>query len=121
MRIILYDDELFEPITVFDVPQWAVQKLKDGQRVYFHFAPDPRYYLRDVTSCNPEPLPYVTIWFEKFIRRENVTFFAFTRDFEAALKLMPDYLPGQVGDLRSRCEQSFVKGLVAALGIQNDS
>lgn len=119
MRIVLYDDELFEPITVFDVPQWAVERLKHGRRVHFPvFSCDSREYVHEGRAVNVKPLPCVTVWFEKFIRKEVVTFMAFSADFQNALKLAPTYLPGQVGDLRSRCEIAFIEGLLAALTVK---
>jgi len=85
MRTVLYDDETMEPITVLELPSWAYDRLRDGNRLRFPVflrvlgyvgSPD----IRDVPEMSETPM--VTVWFEQFMRNDQrgIPYFANPRN-----------------------------------------
>jgi hypothetical protein len=114
MRVVLYDHETMEPITVLHLPSWMTSRLADGERLRVPMVPTFRMLRQDEASGSIGPLPKssVTIWFEKFIRHGRVHWFAFTGEGEDALLCKAVFLPGQQREVQSREQIAFVRGLL---------
>jgi len=116
MRVVLFDHESMEPITVLQLPSWAYDMLRERRQVTFPVWLDlAKAY--DVAGEVPRAMdiPKVTVWFEKFVRNEQAHWFCFTNDGENALKLKAAFLPGQYGEVQRRTNEAFLKGLLAGL------
>lgn len=116
MRSVLYTDE-FEPITVIDIPQFAVEYL---ERIG---------YVRLAVEMEPECTPFtgtfnpreydkrmmiVEIVAEKIYRRGKMCMMLFTKNEEAALLLKSSFLPGQQREVNSIRREAFCKGFYEA-------
>lgn len=110
---VLYYDEDFEPITVIDVPQWAMDMLRDGAVV--RFVPVPP--MTSVLGSPPPDLTYEVVHvFAEHLRRKNrETMMLFTRNDTWALRLRSTPLPGQRGDMQHRMREAFLTGFLAGL------
>ncbi|MDE8652950.1 hypothetical protein [Novosphingobium album (ex Liu et al. 2023)] len=101
MRVVIYDEESLEPITVVNLPGMTERCLEER-----------RYWQIAVTKPTPRPdgvpegrhfidqVRYVDLEFEKISRvtltyGEQVTWLCLTRATELAMLLTPDWLPGQ--------------------------
>ena len=111
---VLYSDEDFEPITVLDVPQWALDKLGNGGVVQFVPQMPTMAYAREAELRNIT-FPVVQVFAERLWRRNRETLLLFTRNDEWALRLRREPLPGQRGDMQERMRDSFVRGFITAL------
>lgn len=101
MRVVIYDEESLEPITVVNLPGLTERCLEERQnwRVSL-FRPEP-----EPDICGPSPefsskIKYVDLEFERISRvtlthGEQVTWLCLTRATELAMLLAPDWLPGQ--------------------------
>lgn len=101
MRVVIYDEESLEPITVVNLPGLTERNLEekrfwrvsvhDGQNAPREMPPERRYSDR---------LRFVDLTFEK-VRRvtltygEQITWRCLTRATDLAMLLTPDWLPGQ--------------------------
>lgn len=113
---VLYSDEDMEPITVLDVPMWAIGRMRTGDRIRF-VVPEPlaMYLPTDDEAVEFRPLKTVTIWAERFMRRGREHVMLFTWDDVDALKLDPTELPGQRAMAQDRYRRAFEAGFGAAL------
>ncbi len=112
---VLYRDEDMEAITVLDVPGWALSRLKTGDRIAFA-VPEPfAGFLSDEEAAHYVPLKRVSIWAERFYRRDQLHLMLFTRDDVSALKLESTELPGQLAVAQDRYRRAFSDGFGAAL------
>lgn len=101
MRVVIYDEESLEPITVVNLPGMTERCLEERQhwRVsLFRPAPEPDICgpSRDFSSN----IKYVDLEFERISRLtlthgEQVTWLCLTRATDLAMLLVPDWLPGQ--------------------------
>ncbi len=109
MRIVIYDDETMEPITVVDVRGLTERHIDDlGGRPLFL----PIKHQTNFMDATPRSMkrPYiVTIWFEKFVRNDMVTHMCFTNQAELAMLLGPSFLPGQQRRINEM--QDHIRGL----------
>ena len=101
MRVVIYDEECLEPITVVNLPglteknleekrHWRVS-VHDGQNLPKSAAANRKY---------SDSLRYVDLSFEKITRLtvskgRQVVWMCLTRASELAMLLTPDWLPGQ--------------------------
>lgn len=112
---VLYSDEDMEAITVLDVPAWATARLKTGDRISF-IVPEPFIGLcSDEEMAHPPDMKIVTIWAERFMRRDQMHLILFTRDDLNALKMDAADLPGQRSGAQERYRRAFADGFGAAL------
>lgn len=111
---VLYSDSDFEPITVFDVPQWAWDMLIDGCVVRFAPQIPVMAYAREPDPMNMV-IPIVEVFAEPLWRKNIKTLMLFTRHDEWALRLRSTLLPGQRGDVRDQMQDAFFKGFLTAL------
>lgn len=119
MRIVLYDREDFEPITILELPPWRNYKMPDGHMIRVAVMPE--------VSLAPhrgapefEPLKIVNIQFERIVRREVTHWLAVTGDTESALLLRAAFLPGQQATVQRREQEAFAKGFYKGLSIALD-
>lgn len=96
MNIVLYTRDM-EPITIIDLPMWAIE-MGESQRFVRVAVP-----MRPMTSCPlNEPMRLrcrkVDLEFHKMINMNRRTsWFVTVHDEETALMLTPSWLPGQRG------------------------
>ena len=101
MRVVIYDEESLEPITVVNLPGLTEKCLEEKRfwRVSVHNADNqPQQAAADRKFS--DSLRYVDLEFEKISRvtlrhGEQVTWLCLTRATELAMLLAPDWLPGQ--------------------------
>lgn len=113
MNTVLYTEEL-EPITVVDLPMWIWERLKMRHMMYLPVI--------EPLKCTPpnEPPEFlrpktVKIWSEKFVYRDKISMFVFTKDDENALQLKADFLPGQRGEVQRREQMARIQGFFSGL------
>lgn len=117
MRVIVFDRELHEPLTVVEVPHWLADQAKAGRPV--RLAPPlslPTSYAAVVANEECSMMPVVTLTFEPVYRgrsREPIFWYAYADDPETALLLRAAFLHGQVGEVRRREKVAYIKGLFA--------
>lgn len=129
MRVIVFDRELHEPLTVVEVPAWLAEQAKDGHPIRL-LPPqpfDPSAMFRDEpTEAVCEQI--VTLTFERVSRSvrasprlqaagvkyesEILFWYAYADDPETALLLRAAFLPGQVGEVQRREKRAYVMGLL---------
>jgi len=100
MRVVIYDEELLEPITVVNLPGLTDLCLQERK---FWRVPVPPSLTRTAKSDKafgktPE---YIDLEFEQISRitlrhGEQTTWLCLTRATELAMLLTPDWLPGQL-------------------------
>lgn len=101
MRVVIYDEECLEPITVVNLPGLTEKNLEEKAhwRVSVH---DGQNLPREaaVNRSFSDSLRYVDLTFEKISRvtlthGEQITWLCVTRATDLAMLLTPDWLPGQ--------------------------
>jgi hypothetical protein len=102
MRVVIFDEETLEPITVVSLPGMTDRFLEEKRfwRVSLPMQPIPR---RDGEHDKPllgTSMQYVDLEFERFSRvtlthGEQLSWLCLTRATELAMLLTPDWLPGQ--------------------------
>ena len=114
MHAVLYTRQL-EPITVVDIPMWLWDRLRRGEVIRLAVQEPPSL----VPLSGPPPAEIwtrtVSIFGEKFRRREHEALMLFTADEESALLLQAEFLPGQRGEVRNRERGAFASGFLKAL------
>lgn len=124
MRIIVFDRDLHEPLTVVNIPHWLAEQAKAGMRV--QLAPPPKQRAsfdvayQDIAEMASIDIKAVTLTFEPVFRGEGRTpifWYAYADDPETALLLRCAYLPGQVGDVQRREAKAYVSGVFAGFGL----
>jgi len=95
MRFVIYDDESMEAITVVSLPiterdaiergHWRVAVPTPFNATFEPFEPSTAY----------EPMRVVDLWFERFVRKGQVSVMCFTKAADLAMLLEPAWLPGQ--------------------------
>lgn len=113
MRAVLYSARDLEPITVIELPDWAVEMLRRHDRIALNVA-EP---LTAGALFDPSTLRFrvVKIWAEQLRMGHNKTLMVFTNDDETALLLEAAFLPGQQRDVRARVDDARARGFWHAL------
>ena len=115
MRVVLYDDETMEPLTVLHLQGWMTSRLRHGERMVLD-AHQPIKPFGDYSGPIDAPLDNrVSLWFEKFIRHEQEHWFCFTRDSDNALSLKSVFLPGQWPAVHDEYRRGVSEGIGRAL------
>lgn len=124
MRVIVFDRELHEPLTVVSVPQWLADMAKSGQPIRLAPPPPPldvRSYA-EVAVLEDLRVTVVTLTFERVVRGrggdEVLFWYAYADDPETALLLRSAFLPGQEGEVQRREKAAYVKGVFNGAGIE---
>lgn len=123
MRVIVFDRELHEPLTVVEIPQWLADQAKAGRPIRLA----PRQEVRVDWSASPSAvedftIQTVTLTFERvqrgggyrdgdYTKLETLFWYAYADDPETALLLRAAFLPGQVGEMQRREKKAYVMGL----------
>jgi len=119
MRVVLYDEETLEPLTVLNLPIDPRRLADSGACRHFTF-PIPMPFLMtrsEIDESIPRPIPVVHIWFEKIEHTHRPPLWlALTKEVENALLLRSVFLPGQRKEVREEYERGIVDGLMRALG-----
>ena len=115
MKAVLYTQQL-EPITVVDLPMWALEKLGKGEYINIPVPLPPVL----VPGRFPEPVDLyreqrVVIHGERFTRRGCDVLMLFTNNEETALMLKAAFLPGQEGEVQNRQAKAFASGFLRAI------
>lgn len=117
MNSVLYTHDL-EPITVVDVPMWALDILRSGGHVQMEVqlhVPLVPWQPESPVVCDAKAYA-VEITGELLRRRGSETLMLFTKDEVLALRLKAAFLPGQVGEVQDRQRMSFIRGAVFGFG-----
>lgn len=115
MNVVIYSNRDVEPITVVSLPQWAMDRLKDGEPI---LVPVPQRLTPVPWGTYPamiEPLRVATIWAESFYRNREIAWLIFTDSDELALELQSDVLPGQRAAYKDEYKRGFINALISAL------
>lgn len=114
MRAVLYTQDM-EPITIIDLPYEVHNFEFDVYRVpYFRPLEPIAYQDNSSIKIEYEPLLNVYIHIEKMHRNGKIYpfFFVETQSEELALLLKPEYLPGQLNDMRRKQRDAFISGII---------
>lgn len=112
MRVVLYDDETMEPLTVLHLPSWFTERLVAGERMRVPMILPMSAIADDDVPVAPTPKTSVTIWFEQFVRHGREHWFAFTAEGADAMMCRAVFLPGQYREVQSREQAAFMAGLL---------
>lgn len=96
MRVVIYDEELLEPITVVNLPGLTDRCLEE--RKFWRVPVPPSLTRPGEFGKTPE---FIELEFEQISRitlrhGEQTTWLCLTRATELAMLLTPDWLPGQL-------------------------
>jgi hypothetical protein len=101
MRVVIFDEETLEPVTVVNLPGMTDQCLEEKRywRVALPIA-GPHRDSGDEPADIGKAIRYVDLEFERFSRvtltfGEQLSWLCLTRATELAMLLTPDWLPGQ--------------------------
>lgn len=100
MRIVIYDDEDMEPITVVSLRGVTMRDIQKMGRRWRIPVPERFSMLAPAAPPSVSDFKVVELEFEPFIRktydgREQRSWMAFTKASDLAMLLIPDWLPGQ--------------------------
>lgn len=112
MRAVLYATD-FEPITIIDLPPTVLHYIAVHQQVNLAVMEPVKFESPD-DEHEPLKIRHVNIRAERIKRGEHEAWMLFTADEESALLLKAAFLPGQVGELRSREREAFIAGVATA-------
>jgi len=117
MRIVLYDHETLEPITIADILHWRDLGMPEGATINVPLPPKlaELSFKRDDTVPYEPSIRHIRIRFEELRRNGRSHWMAFTDDPESALTLRATFLPGQRGTVNELQQKAFLRGVVAAL------
>lgn len=118
MRVVVFDRELHEPLTVLDVPNWLAARAKDGDRIRFAVPEDIAASYAEVTAFEMADMRICSFTFEAVYRhsrntKELLFWYAYADQPELTLKLRAAFLPGQLGEVQRRERQAWFMGLLA--------
>jgi len=119
MRVVIYDAEDMEPITVVKLPPWVIELAERGQSVTVPV-------LKPITAgwANEQidlprtaALSQCRLKFDCIMKgNERMMWICTTMDGESALLLRSVFLPGQQSALNEERSNAFLDGLMAAMG-----
>jgi hypothetical protein len=102
MRVVVYDEESLEPITVVNLPGLTDRCLEERQiwRVASFHSPQSEPQHDEASAKSPAPVRFVDLEFERISRvtlrhGEQTVWMCLTRAADLAMLLTPDWLPGQ--------------------------
>lgn len=119
MKIVIYDHETYEPITVVEVHISFLREIESGKRppsLIFPVLHDLLLQSRAELSSYVK-MRTVRINFERIMKgNRTLLWLAKTEDGETALLLRSAFLPGQNKEVQAREQAAFLGGLLAAVG-----
>lgn len=111
MRTVIYTRD-FEPITIIDLPMWAIDQLHQRRTLWVEVMLPPRW-TATLESIKPEILA-VCLTAQRLRWIDMTTKYVIVApDETAALKLKPSWLPGQQGQINAY--EDVARSLAAAL------
>jgi len=121
MRIVIYDKDDHEPITVIHLPKWAADVAIERGHVRLYTFPDIDLSALTAMSTPMETTlkqRVVTLSFEPVYKgKELLMWLVYADDPESALLLRSTFLPGQRGQINEMKKQAFLKGLIEGLSV----
>lgn len=113
MRVVLYTQD-FEPITVLDLPMWALEMVSERRMVRLAVMPKFEFHMPADQTINTDDLKIVEIRSEWLVwkdgsKKQILT----TNQDESALLLKPSWLPGQQSDINDY--KRDIRGLASLL------
>lgn len=123
-RIVVYDPEDHEPITVVEIPREFMREVEDGRRndIRLLFRPEPRDFTNigsvpaDVHPMKPS---YTRLMFERISwgpDRPTMWVLHPTGSMEDTLRLRSVFLPGQMPEVQRREREAEFRMLLKVLG-----
>jgi hypothetical protein len=95
MNVVLYTRD-FEPITVIDLPMWAIEHAMRQQFVHVAHIEEPQFLRFTDQIDDTAKLRFVTLEFHELrLPRDRSMYLVTVDDEETALLLRPAWLPGQ--------------------------
>ena len=117
MRTVLYD-YYFEPITILELSEFAVNHLNKYRSVRIPVPISPLTKISDPDSIpNNINFKTVTITCDILIKNNIKHMVLFTNDDENALLLKSAFLPGQRSQLSEIEKNAFAKGFIKACNL----
>lgn len=135
MRIVVFDRELHEPLTIVNIPAGLMPRPDASSsfmpRVIMFEVEDPEIGYRTPIVPMDRPTRLITrrttITLEPVCRTvgtnpgnhrsELLFWYAYADDPELALLLRAAFLPGQVGEMQMRQKEAEAKGILRGFGI----
>lgn len=124
-RVVVYDPDDHEPITVVEIPIEYMTEIREGKRRHVELIAQKPVSIREVLvgAAMGETAYYRTLRlrFEPIVRGnhrdgiETLFFLAYPDDTELALILRCAFLPGQYGEVQRREAKARFEGLMAGL------
>lgn len=120
MRVIVFDRELHEPLTVVEMPFDLFERGKRGERI--RMIPEQllderalREWMSPATEVPHIEWQFITLRLEE-VRKgrggETLFWFAYADNETLALRLRAAFLPGQVGELRVQRQRAWADGVM---------
>lgn len=123
MRIVLFDRELHEALTVIDVPTTFIRAVEARERAPYICLHAPRFVdlascWREVETLTMAEIRVVRISLEPVMRGRGreispIFWYGYPDDPELALELRAAFLPGQLGEVQRREKDAFWRGAFA--------
>lgn len=118
MRVVIYEPENYEPITVIEVPLRYMREIESGARsreLSFPAFPDLTVVMGPTTDLTFN-YKIVRLSFEPIYKgRGRLMWLCTANDPESALLLRAAFLPGQHGEVNRQIQGSFLRGLITAM------
>lgn len=120
MRVVIFDQETYEPLTVVTVPANVMREIERGVRDRSYrfpiphpvqLSPDPNAQMGLVDKAS-----ILRVSFEPIYKGDRLIMWLCTaEDGVSALLLRSTFLPGQQKDVNAIEQQAFIRGLLSAL------
>ena len=115
MNVVLYTTDL-EPITVVDLPLYALQRMANGERWNIDVPLQMGPVALTLDDCLDVKTWVVQVWAEPIRRGRAEGFLVFVDNDGLALSLRAEPLPGQRAMLQETYREGFVTGVLKAVG-----
>ena len=115
MRVILFDPESYEPLTVVEIPAWLMKDVELGvRRVRLPVPMNMREWFTKSDIMNPVSMSVVDLDMEPVRKGNSIIYWmGLPTDPELALLLRAAFLPGQQTELQRREATAFIEGVFA--------
>lgn len=117
MRVVVFDQEMREPLTVVDVSMDLFRRATKGQPIRFRIPENFREWMMNVggpTQAQATTFRVCTLRLEPIYRGDEVIHWnAIPDDEQLALLLRAAFLPGQISEVQRREAKAFLQGLLS--------
>lgn len=124
-RIVVYDREDHEPITVVEIPISYMREVEEGRRrrITLMYRMDARISARVSSEPPREPVPLSDVCTELFFERvagggrghDTLFWFLYPSSGEQALRIKSVFLPGQIPEVRRAEMEAEFRGMLLGL------